>query len=111
MAWNLVTGLIHVVIFACIIYHFPAELQVWFYPPNSCVADVRFIRWCILIHMSKGVIIFYPTRCVISIPSPRLRDRKHTTLWIKIISHHKTWEILYIQNREECRKVAVCTYV
>jgi hypothetical protein len=38
----------------------------------------------------------YPTRCVSSIPSPRLRDRKHTTRWIKIISHHKPWEILYI---------------
>jgi hypothetical protein len=41
---------------------------------------------------------FYPTRCVFSIPSPRLADRKHTIRWIKIISHHKTWEILYIQN-------------
>jgi hypothetical protein len=33
---------------------------------------------------------------VISIPSPRLGDRNHTTGWIKIISHHKPWEILYI---------------
>jgi hypothetical protein len=28
----------------------------------------------------------YPTRCVISIPSPRLGNRKHKTRWIKIIS-------------------------
>ena len=42
---------------------------------------------------------FYPTRCVFSIPSPRLGDRKHTTRWIKIIYHRKTLdslEILYI---------------
>jgi hypothetical protein len=39
---------------------------------------------------------FYPTRCVIFIPSPRLGDRNHTTHWIKIISHHKKWEILYL---------------
>jgi hypothetical protein len=37
-----------------------------------------------------------PTHCVLSIPSPRLGDRKHTTHWIKIISHHKTQEILYM---------------
>ena len=34
---------------------------------------------------------FYPT-----IPSPRLRDRKHTTRWIKIISNPKSWEMSYI---------------
>jgi hypothetical protein len=39
---------------------------------------------------------FYPTRCVFSIPSPRLGDRKYTTRWIKIISYHKPWEILYL---------------
>ena len=39
---------------------------------------------------------FYPTLCVFSIPSPRLGDRKHTTRWIKIISNHKPWEILYL---------------
>ena len=27
---------------------------------------------------------------------PRLGDRQQTTRWIKIISHHKTWEILFI---------------
>jgi hypothetical protein len=32
---------------------------------------------------------------VFSIPSPRLGDRKHTTRWIKIVSHQKPWEILY----------------
>jgi hypothetical protein len=37
---------------------------------------------------------FCQTRFVFSIPSPRLGDRKHTS-WIHIISHHKTWEILY----------------
>jgi hypothetical protein len=36
---------------------------------------------------------------VFSIPSPRLGDRKHTTRWIKIISHHKPWEILYITHK------------
>ena len=40
-------------------------------------------------------ILIFPTHWVFSIPSPRLRDRKHTTPWIKIISHHKPWEILY----------------
>jgi hypothetical protein len=30
--------------------------------------------------------------------SPRLGDRKHTTCWIKIISHHKPWEILYLHS-------------
>jgi hypothetical protein len=39
---------------------------------------------------------FSPTRFVFSIPSPRLRDRKHKTCWIKIIANHKPWEILYI---------------
>jgi hypothetical protein len=39
---------------------------------------------------------FYPTHCVFSIPSPRLGDRKYATHWIKIISHHKPWEILYV---------------
>jgi hypothetical protein len=39
---------------------------------------------------------FYPTRCVFSVPSPRLGDRKHKTCWIKIISNHKPWEIVYI---------------
>jgi hypothetical protein len=28
--------------------------------------------------------------------TPRLRDRKHTTPWIKIISHHKPWKILCV---------------
>jgi hypothetical protein len=45
---------------------------------------------------------FYPTRCV-SIPSPRLGDRKHTTRWIKIISHHKPWKILYLRREEQIR--------
>jgi hypothetical protein len=40
---------------------------------------------------------FYPTRCSFSIPSPRLGDRKHTS-WIKIISSHKPWEILYLSH-------------
>jgi hypothetical protein len=35
----------------------------------------------------------------VSIPSPRLGDRKHTTRWIKIILHHKPWEILYLLNK------------
>jgi hypothetical protein len=43
---------------------------------------------------------FYPTRCVFSIPSPRLGDRKHTTRWMKIIPHHKPWEILYYTSCE-----------
>jgi hypothetical protein len=34
---------------------------------------------------------FYPTSCLFSIPEPWRGDRKHTTSWIKIISHHKTW--------------------
>jgi hypothetical protein len=38
---------------------------------------------------------FYPMSCVFSIPAPRLRDRKHMS-WMKVISHHKTWEILFI---------------
>jgi hypothetical protein len=38
---------------------------------------------------------FYPMSCVFSIPTQRLGDRKHTS-WMKIISHHKTWEILFI---------------
>jgi hypothetical protein len=33
---------------------------------------------------------------VFSIPSPKLRDRKHTTCWIKIVSHHKAWETVTI---------------
>jgi hypothetical protein len=41
---------------------------------------------------------FYSTRCVFSIPSPRLGERNHTARWIKIISHHKTWEILYLSH-------------
>jgi hypothetical protein len=32
-------------------------------------------------------------RCV---PLPRLWDRKHATRWIKLVSHHKPWEILYV---------------
>jgi hypothetical protein len=39
---------------------------------------------------------FYPTLCVFSIPSPRLGDRKYKTRWIKVISNHKPWEILYL---------------
>jgi hypothetical protein len=34
--------------------------------------------------------------CVFSILEPRRGDRKHTTSWIKIISHHIPWEILFI---------------
>jgi hypothetical protein len=37
---------------------------------------------------------------VFSIPSPRLGDRKHKTRWIKIISNHKPWEILYIHHKQ-----------
>ena len=32
----------------------------------------------------------------LSVFSPRLRDRKHTTRWIKIIFKTKPWEILYV---------------
>ena len=39
---------------------------------------------------------FYPTSCVFSIPETWRGDRKHITSWIKIVSHHKTWEILFI---------------
>jgi hypothetical protein len=46
--------------------------------------------------LSQFKLIFYPTRCVFSIPEPWRGVRKHTTSWIKIISHHKTWEILFI---------------
>ena len=35
---------------------------------------------------------------VFPIPSPRLGDRKHATHWIKIISNHKPWEILYLSR-------------
>ena len=42
------------------------------------------------------------TCCVFSIPSPRLGDRKHTTCWLKIISNHNPWEILYIGMFEIC---------
>jgi hypothetical protein len=45
--------------------------------------------WCDMIFL----------QLVFSIPSPRLGDRKHKTHWIKIISHHKPWEILYKLNR------------
>jgi hypothetical protein len=33
---------------------------------------------------------------VFSIPEPWRGDRKRTTRWIKIISNHKPWEILFI---------------
>jgi hypothetical protein len=39
---------------------------------------------------------FYLTHSVFSISSPRIGDRKHKTRWIKIISNHKPWEILYV---------------
>jgi hypothetical protein len=58
--------------------------------------------WYMLIYDKKNLPYFvmwydfYPTRCAFFIPSPRPRDRKHTTRWIKIISHHKPWEILYV---------------
>jgi hypothetical protein len=35
---------------------------------------------------------------LISISESRLGDRNHTTRWKKIISHHITWEILYIST-------------
>jgi hypothetical protein len=44
-----------------------------------------FLLWC-----------FYPTRCVFSIPLSGLGERKHTSRWIRTISHHKPWEILYV---------------
>jgi hypothetical protein len=39
---------------------------------------------------------FYPTNFVFSVPEPWRGDKKHTTSWIKIISHHKPREILFI---------------
>lgn len=40
--------------------------------------------------------VFYPTSQVFSIPEPWQGNRNHTTCWIKIIHHCKSWEILFI---------------
>ena len=42
---------------------------------------------------------------MLSIPSPRLGDRKHTTCWIKIISNPNPWEILYICDKKRGDKL------
>jgi hypothetical protein len=52
----------------------------------------KYVRVCFVIWYD-----FYPTICVISIPEPLRGDRNHMS-WIKIILHHKTWNILFITH-------------
>jgi hypothetical protein len=46
--------------------------------------------------MVCDVIWFLSNELCVSIPEPWRGDRKHTTSCIKIILHHKAWEILFI---------------
>jgi hypothetical protein len=51
----------------------------------------------------RGIYIFSKIEPTEECPLPRLGDRKHTTRWIKIISHQKPWEILYFSNRSHLK--------
>jgi hypothetical protein len=85
------------------LYHIFSLISIWY---HSC-DNFFYITLCIPTpHRTKnkvnknryGVVNNLPW-FVMCIPfSPRLGGRKHSTRWMKIISHHKTWEILYLSN-------------
>ena len=54
---------------------------------------------------------FYLSRCVFYIPLQRLGDITHTTRWMKIISNHKPWEILYLYNCKCCQLGLIVQHV
>jgi hypothetical protein len=87
-----VTSQIHVQ-FTSFVYNMPGSNVTRLCSPKDnwyVICDKKNPPWFVIWYD------FYPTRCVFSIPEPRLGDRKHKTRWIKIISNHKPWEILYL---------------
>jgi hypothetical protein len=80
--------------FTSFVYNMSRSKVTRLYSPKNIwyvICDKKNLPWFVIWYD------FYPTRCMFSIPSPRLGDRKHKTRWLKIISNHKPWEILYIQ--------------
>jgi hypothetical protein len=79
--------------FTSFVYNMSRSKVTRLYSPKNIwyvICDKKNFPWFVIWYD------FYPTRCVFSIPSPRLGDRKHKTRWLKIISNHKPWEILYL---------------
>jgi hypothetical protein len=71
------------------------EKQVW--GDKYAIEGIYRVLWCDMIFIL--LVLF-------SISSPTLEDRKHTTRWIKIISHHeKMGDPIWITSERNLRFV------
>lgn len=74
---------------------------------NNIIYSTKFFKYiCMRLHIDGALIKFITSVALVSKVAPGplvfcslwLGNGKHTTHQIKIISHHKPWEILYIKN-------------